>query len=368
MQCHLPLTTTFLPPQALVLDVKGILGAAADVPALLAKMITPPEPKALQQGAPTGNRLGPGTAWEPNACHGARCSRHAPSFTWHMHSPRMPPRSITLVPSCAALTSLRLIGALDSATGALTSLGQHLTRMPCDPRIGGLVAPCDRRQACTELSLPILPACHTSAPQRYPCLPACRLQPLLILLLFPPCCARPQSFCRQDAAVRRPAALPGPGADHSGGPGLGPACLLVHPRQAGGGALLWSCDPTARTALRQKLSLSGAGRAWVHCEAACMNHWGPSCPSTSKLRLPAYPAAQAEAARRSVAAAVAVSKSDHLAVVAAYNSWRAVLEKVGRIDSGYSMCMLVDPALPAGTHRHGAALEPSAACSARVLL
>lgn len=38
----------------------------------------------------------------------------------------------------AALTSLRLIGALDSATGALTSLGQHLTRMPCDPRIGGL--------------------------------------------------------------------------------------------------------------------------------------------------------------------------------------------------------------------------------------
>lgn len=36
----------------------------------------------------------------------------------------------------AALTSLRLIGALDSATGALTSLGQHLTRMPCDPRIG----------------------------------------------------------------------------------------------------------------------------------------------------------------------------------------------------------------------------------------
>lgn len=41
------------------------------------------------------------------------------------------------------------------------------------------------------------------------------------------------------------------------------------------------------------------------------------------------PAAQAEAARRSVAAAVAASKSDHLAVVAAYNSWRAVIEKVG---------------------------------------
>lgn len=55
---------------------------------------------------------------------------------------------------------------------------------------------------------------------------------------------------------------------------------------------------------------------------------GSKLPSNSKLRLPTCRAAQAEAARRSVAAAVAVSKSDHLAVVAAYNSWRAVLEKV----------------------------------------
>jgi hypothetical protein len=37
--------------QGLVLDVKGILGARTDVPALLAQMITPPEPAALLQGA-----------------------------------------------------------------------------------------------------------------------------------------------------------------------------------------------------------------------------------------------------------------------------------------------------------------------------
>jgi hypothetical protein len=36
--------------QGLVLDVKGILGARTDVPALLAQMITPPEPAALLQG------------------------------------------------------------------------------------------------------------------------------------------------------------------------------------------------------------------------------------------------------------------------------------------------------------------------------
>lgn len=38
------------PLQGLVLDVKGILGAHTDVPALLARMITPPVPAALQQG------------------------------------------------------------------------------------------------------------------------------------------------------------------------------------------------------------------------------------------------------------------------------------------------------------------------------
>ena len=58
----------------------------------------------------------------------------------------------------------------------------------------------------------------------------------------------------------------------------------------------------------------------------------PACP---------VPLAQAEAARRSVAAAVAASKSDHLAVVAAYNSWRAVLEKVGRGSEGWGMPCLV---------------------------
>lgn len=49
--------------QALVLDVKGILGAAADVPALLARMITPPEPKALQQGAHISAACGAVCGW-----------------------------------------------------------------------------------------------------------------------------------------------------------------------------------------------------------------------------------------------------------------------------------------------------------------
>ncbi|PRW33164.1 P-loop containing nucleoside triphosphate hydrolase isoform A [Chlorella sorokiniana] len=167
------------PLQALVLDVKGILGAAADVPALLAKMITPPEPKALQQ----------------------------------------------------ALTSLRLIGALDSATGALTPLGQHLTRMPCDPRIGKM-------------------------------------------LLY--------------------------------------------------GSLLRCLDPVLTIAAAQ-----GWGR--------------PVFWSTPDKR------EEAEVARRSVAAAVVVSKSDHLAVVAAYNSWRAVLEKDGR-QGAHEFCgrsFLSDQALEA---------------------
>lgn len=36
--------------------------------------------------------------------------------------------------------SLRLIGALDASPAkALTPLGQHLTRMPCDPRIGKML-------------------------------------------------------------------------------------------------------------------------------------------------------------------------------------------------------------------------------------
>ena len=53
----------------------------------------------------------------------------------------------------------------------------------------------------------------------------------------------------------------------------------------------------------------------------------PSLPGAALL-LP-LPPLQAEAARRSVSAHVAASKSDHLAVVAAYNSWRAVVEMGG---------------------------------------
>ena len=47
----LPMHLCLPAAQGLVLDVKGILGADTDVPALLAQMITPPEPAALQQGA-----------------------------------------------------------------------------------------------------------------------------------------------------------------------------------------------------------------------------------------------------------------------------------------------------------------------------
>ena len=69
----------------------------------------------------------------PNPGRGRRSlapCRRAPS-----HTPA-PPRP---APS-PALTSLRLIGALDaSPAGALTPLGQHLTRMPCDPRIGKML-------------------------------------------------------------------------------------------------------------------------------------------------------------------------------------------------------------------------------------
>ncbi len=56
--CSPPCTDPPLPPhtphqhhtQGLVLDVKGLLGPTTDVPALLSRLITPPEPAALQQG------------------------------------------------------------------------------------------------------------------------------------------------------------------------------------------------------------------------------------------------------------------------------------------------------------------------------
>jgi ATP-dependent RNA helicase DHX57 len=51
-----------------------------------------------------------------------------------------------------------------------------------------------------------------------------------------------------------------------------------------------------------------------------------------------------------VSAHVAASKSDHLAVVAAYNSWRAVVEKEGRA-AAHEFCargFLADQALEVG--------------------
>lgn len=50
------------------------------------------------------------------------------------------------------MTSLRLIGALDAASGALTSLGQHLTRMPCDPRIGAWAGLAGCRGSCVSVA------------------------------------------------------------------------------------------------------------------------------------------------------------------------------------------------------------------------
>ena len=136
-----------------MLDVKGILGAATDVPALLAQMITPPEPAALRQGAPgatlpaccclsrpaaasAGVLLPPGllrrsSGLLPHARHRRRRGSNACRSVLRpcrLHAP-------------AAITSLRLIGALDASDGALTALGQHLTRMPCDPRIGAPALP-----------------------------------------------------------------------------------------------------------------------------------------------------------------------------------------------------------------------------------
>ena len=63
--------------------------------------------------------------------------------------------------------------------------------------------------------------------------------------------------------------------------------------------------------------------------------------------MPGLAAPQAEAARRAVAAGVAASKSDHLAVVSAYNAWRGVVEKEGR-QAAHEFCgrhFLADQAL-----------------------
>jgi ATP-dependent RNA helicase DHX57 len=147
------------PLQALVMDVKGIL-SDIDASAALAKMISPPNTAAVNQ----------------------------------------------------AVTSLERVGALDPSSGALTPLGHHLTRMPCDPRVGKM-------------------------------------------LIF--------------------------------------------------GAMLRCLDPILTVAAAQ-----GHGR--------------------SVFFSPPDKREEAENAKRALVAHVASSKSDHLAVVAAYNGWRAALAKNGR--------------------------------------
>ena len=135
-------TVLLLLLQGLVLDVKGILGARTDVPALLAQMITPPEPAALLQGVCCAVRLCTVAVkwlvWMAPQPAAITADPPTDCCLSHLFSPPPPPPPPTH--THAALTSLRLIGALAAgAEDALTPLGQHLTRMPCDPRIGKML-------------------------------------------------------------------------------------------------------------------------------------------------------------------------------------------------------------------------------------
>jgi len=186
------------PLQALVMDVKGIL-SDADASAALAKMISPPKAAAINQ----------------------------------------------------AVTSLERVGALDPISGALTPLGRHLTRMPCDPRVGKM-------------------------------------------LIF--------------------------------------------------GAMLRCLDPILTVAAAQ-----GHGR--------------------SVFFSPPDKREEAESAKRALVEHVASSKSDHLAVVAAYNGWRAALAKNGRFaasqycNRSYISDQAMD-AIHAGRRQYAEILADLGFCSA----
>jgi ATP-dependent RNA helicase DHX57 len=186
------------PLQALVMDVKGIL-SDVDASTALGKMISPPNAAAINQ----------------------------------------------------AVTSLERVGALDPSSGALTPLGHHLTRMPCDPRVGKM-------------------------------------------LIF--------------------------------------------------GAMLRCLDPILTVAAAQ-----GHGR--------------------SVFFSPPDKREEAESAKRALVAHVASSKSDHLAVVAAYNGWRAALAKNGRsaasayCNKSYISDQAMD-AIHAGRRQYAEILADLGFCSA----
>ncbi|KAL4527192.1 hypothetical protein Ndes2526B_g09099 [Nannochloris sp. 'desiccata'] len=186
------------PLQALVMDIKGIL-SDVDASAALAKMISPPSAAAINQ----------------------------------------------------AVTSLERVGALDPSSGALTPLGRHLTRMPCDPRVGKM-------------------------------------------LIF--------------------------------------------------GAVLRCLDPILTVAAAQ-----GHGR--------------------SVFFSPPDKREEAESAKRALVEHVASSKSDHLAVVAAYNGWRATLAKSGRsaasqyCNKSYVSDQAMD-AIHAGRRQYAEILADLGFCSA----
>ena len=186
------------PLQSLVMDVKGIL-RDQEITVALSHMITPPDAVAVG----------------------------------------------------AAVTALQRVGALDSTTGALTPLGQHLTRMPCDPRVGKM-------------------------------------------LIF--------------------------------------------------GAMLRCLDP-------------------ILTVAAVQGHGRPVFWSTPDRR------DEAEAAKKALTAHIAVSKSDHLAAVAAYNGWRAALRRGNRSGaSGYCTRNFISEqameAVHAGRRQYAEILVDLGFCSA----
>ena len=150
-----------------------------------------------------------------------------------------------------------------------------------------------------------------------------------------PCCCPPHvlrargCWCRpahrQDAALWRDPAVFGSGPHHCCRSGVWQACVLVAARPARRGAARRNTAPHAPpdVAMRGVADSARAAsyRAMAHRRRCCLR-----CPPP-----------QAETAKRALTAGVATSKSDHLAVVAAYNTWRATMEKDGR-QAAHELC------------------------------
>lgn len=244
---------TFTLVQALVLDVKGILGAAADVPALLARMITPPEPKALQQGAHIRAACGVVCGWTSGACRRARpatrcrqgamfecCRLNVAALDCVTSFQQSVCVHIEIGVQLAALPSIPVCSPDLPAADWCPGLGHrcsHIAGPAPDPYA---LRPAHRwavalfRQARIRFSLLQLLCMgrmfslrqHIAACAALCTLPelplhcACCKMLLYGALLRPGSCADsfsphssqlPPLVCRQDATLRRPAALAGPG-------------------------------------------------------------------------------------------------------------------------------------------------------------